>query len=214
MKSFQSLKWFPLAQQEYAICQQKFIGMLRGQKLHRYLDIGCNDGRFTMECARSFMAEEVNGIEIDAGLAEKARSKGVNVSILDASGRYPYPDNSFDVVTLNQVLEHVADTDNVLRECYRVLDHEGIILLSSPNLCSLLQRLLILTGQQPTTLHVSEIQVGNFIRGTETKFEHIHAFAPSALKDLLMYHGFGKVKMSGSGFYPLSPPFSNWASAM
>lgn len=214
MKDSQSSKWFPLADKEYTLCQQKFMEMLHGQKLSRYLDIGCHDGSFTLKCAAAFAAEKVCGIEIDSKVADIACSKGVEVTVTDASYRFPYPDSSFDVITANQVLEHVPDVDNLLHECYRVLDDEGIILVSSPNLCSLFQRLLILSGSQPTTLHVSKIQVGNFLRGTETKNEHIHAFAATALIDLLKYHEFDEIKLKGSGFYPLPPPFSSWISAI
>jgi len=213
MKDFQSVKWFPLADKEYALCQQKFIEMLRGCKLRRYLDIGCQDGSFTFRCATACGAEKVYGIEIDSKVASIARSRGVEVTVMDASNQFPYNNGSFDVITANQVLEHVYNADNLLNECYRVLDDRGIILISSPNLCSLFQRLLILFGNQPTTLHVSEIQVGNFLRGTATKNEHIHAFATAALIDLLEYHGFGSIKLKGSGFYPLPPPFSSWLSA-
>ena len=99
-------------------------------------------------------------------------------------------------------MEHVLNTDNMLKECYRVLNSGGAMVLSVPNLCSLLNRAMILLGKQPTTLHVSEIQVGNFLKGVET-FGHIHAFAPPALKDLVEYHGFKLEKMVGSGYYPL-----------
>jgi len=214
MKDFQSVKWFPLADKEYALCQQKFIEMLHGWKLRRYLDIGCHDGSFTLKCATAWEAERVCGIEIDTKIAEIARHKGVEVAVMDASDQFPYPDGSFDVVTANQVLEHVPNADSLLRECYRVLDDSGIILISSPNLCSLFQRLLIMFGNQPTTLHVSEIQVGNFLRGTTTKNEHIHAFATAALIDMLKYHGFGGIKLKGSGFYPFPPPFSSWLSTV
>lgn len=210
--AFQSSRWFPLADREYALCQKKFTSFLDGHKYRRYLDIGCNEGRFTLECARAAGAEEVYGIEIDPDIAARARERGIDVRVLDAGNRYPFPDNCFELVTMNQLLEHVLDTDRALSECFRVLDHGGRLLISSPNLCSLFQRMLVLAGMQPTTLHVSKVQVGNFMRGTETRNEHVHAFAMSALADLLQYHGFKIVQKAGSGFYPIPPPVSTLAA--
>jgi 2-polyprenyl-3-methyl-5-hydroxy-6-metoxy-1,4-benzoquinol methylase len=214
MRQPREQKWFQMANLEYVVCQNRIITLLKGHKAHRYLDIGCNAGEFTRQCANILEAQEIHGIELDPEIAVKAEKNGVRVLVADAGEKYPYPDHYFDVITANQLLEHVADTDNVLRECHRLLTEDGLLILGTPNLCSLLQRVLILSGNQPTTLHVSEVQVGNFIRGTTTGNEHIHAFSPGALEDLIKYHGFRIEKKLGCGFYPLMPPASAWAARL
>jgi 2-polyprenyl-3-methyl-5-hydroxy-6-metoxy-1,4-benzoquinol methylase len=204
---------YTLSANEYIENQQKFLGLLRGIKGGMLLDIGCGDGAFTIECAKTIGAQTICGIEIDQNDAEEAKAKGMNVFITDASQTFPFKNECFDVITANQVLEHVLNTDNMLKECYRVLNNDGVMILSAPNLCSLLNRVMILLGKQPTTLHVSEIQVGNFLKGVET-FGHIHAFAPPALKDLVEYHGFKVEKMVGSGYYPFLPKIARLLSQL
>lgn len=206
-------KWFQMSQLEHEMCQNRLMLLLKGNKAHRYLDIGCSDGKFTWQCATILEAQEIHGIEIDPDAACVATNSGIQVLLDDAGQKFPYPDHYFDVITAHQLLEHVANTDNVMRECYRTLAQGGPLVLGIPNLCSLLQRILILSGNQPTTLHVSEIQVGNFLRGTATHHDnHLHAFSPGTIEDLVKYHGFRIKKKVDSGFYPLMPPISTWAA--
>lgn len=199
-------KFFHLADKVYRENQLKILELLRETNGDKLLDIGCAGGAFSLECAKMLGAKEICGIEIDENRAKEAENRGIRVFAMDASNTFPFKDEYFDVIVANQVLEHVLDVDNMLRESYRVLKQGGVVVLSTPNLCSLLQRILILFGKQPTTLHVSEIQVGNFLKevsvGEIGKQRHIHAFAPPALKDLVKYHGFKVENFLSVGFYP------------
>lgn len=59
-----------------------------------------------------------------------ARSNPVDYA-LEADGRLPAPDSSFDGVLSTQVLEHVQDPAVYLRECRRVLKKTGTLVLST-----------------------------------------------------------------------------------
>ncbi|HST05785.1 MAG TPA: class I SAM-dependent methyltransferase [Chloroflexia bacterium] len=64
----------------------------------------------------------------------RARRYGLTLPITVAAGEHlPYPDASFDLITCLDVLEHVASTDEVLREMRRVLKPGGIVLTTIPN---------------------------------------------------------------------------------
>ncbi len=56
----------------------------------------------------------------------------------------PYADASFDVVTATEVIEHLEDYRQVLREIYRVLKPGGVCILSTPNILNLNSRLRFL----------------------------------------------------------------------
>ena len=204
MKKWQNNRFFQLACDAHRENHLIILELLNDIKGERLLDIGCGNGNFTLQCGQQTSAEELYGIEIKETVAKEAEAKGIKVFIQDAGSKYDFPEEYFNVITANQVLEHVLDADNMLRECHRTLKSTGTMILSVPNLCSLMGKLLILLGRQSTTLHVSEIQVGNFLRGTETS-GHIHAFAPVAVKDLVEYHGFKIEKMIGVGYYPFRP---------
>jgi SAM-dependent methyltransferase len=45
-----------------------------------------------------------------------------------------FPDQSFDAVTLNQVIEHVHDPVSLIRECLRILKPGGKLVLATPNI--------------------------------------------------------------------------------
>jgi ubiquinone/menaquinone biosynthesis C-methylase UbiE len=64
----------------------------------------------------------------------RARRYGLSLPIAVAAGEYlPYPESSFDLITCLDVLEHVASTDEVLREMRRVLKPGGLVLTTIPN---------------------------------------------------------------------------------
>jgi len=50
----------------------------------------------------------------------------------DLNGRLPFPDHAFDTIVLSDVLEHVADPENLWTEMSRVLRHGGSILMNTP----------------------------------------------------------------------------------
>jgi len=76
---------------------------------------------------------EVHGIEPVASAVDFARQRfGLQVfqgTLLDSD----YPDQFFDVVTMWDVLEHVAQPNSNLREIYRILQVNGLLVLKVPD---------------------------------------------------------------------------------
>jgi len=108
------------------------LGLLKGE----WLDCGCADGGYTVAMVDlgAQRAIGVDAIEERIVLARERERDNPAVSFLHASAdALPFADASFDGVLLNEVLEHVADEIQTVREIYRVLRPGGHLILISPN---------------------------------------------------------------------------------
>jgi SAM-dependent methyltransferase len=163
-----------------------------GGRTPRLLDVGCWDGATTLRYAAITGAEPA-GIEIFPGPAATARQRGVEVAALDLEREaFPWADGTFDVVVVNQVLEHLKNIWLPLAEIYRVLRPGGLLVASVPNLASLHNRLLLACGVQPTSIRV---------RGP-----HVRGYTASEFAALLGLGGVLEVvAVHGVGFHPLPP---------
>ena len=126
------------------------------------LDLGCDDGANTTRFAAAARAAETHGLELIEERAEEAAGRGVQVRIGDPIKRFPFDDRSFDVVVSNQVIEHLCDTDNFVRESYRVLRPGGLAVVSTENLASWHNIGALMFGWQPFSLtNVSDRRLGD-----------------------------------------------------
>jgi 2-polyprenyl-3-methyl-5-hydroxy-6-metoxy-1,4-benzoquinol methylase len=98
------------------------------------LDVGCADGTFS-KSAKDKSNAEVWGIEFMPNEAEKATKlldKVIVGKIEDSISKLP--ENYFDVIYFNDVLEHLVDPDKVLHDLKRYLTSNGVIISSIPNI--------------------------------------------------------------------------------
>lgn len=127
-----------LQQTLYARRAQFVSRQMNGRK-GRVLDIGCGRGLLL----RAFQQNgfDVTGTEFSDDACRYAREVlgiPVRVGLLD---QLHFPDNSFDVVVMWHVLEHVSDPRPTLAEVARILRPGGIFLVGVPNFGSAEARL-------------------------------------------------------------------------
>ena len=106
------------------------LGLVTGA----WLDCGCADGGYS-EALLDAGAGHVTGIDPEAERIDAARARtrpGLEFAVGGAE-ELPWPDDTFDGVLLNEVLEHVDDESATLREIRRVLRPGGHLALFSPN---------------------------------------------------------------------------------
>ncbi len=101
------------------------------------LDIGAATG-FFMKIAQD-EGWTVSGIEISPYAAEVARKKGLDIQ-LGTFGTTEIPQNSFDVITMWDVLEHLADPVSDLERAYGTLKPGGLLLINTPDSSSMYAR--------------------------------------------------------------------------
>ena len=115
------------------------------------LDVGCGDGSMLFHYFKT-VPREFYGVEGVPELQAQAAARGIKVACYDLNGRWPYPDNKFEVVFSSQVIEHIHNTRLFVEEMFRVLKPGGTAIVTSENLCSLLNCSALLLGYTPFSL--------------------------------------------------------------
>ena len=95
----------------------------------RLLDVGCGVGYF-LETAKQIDMDGYGVLpgEFDRGLAEKNELKIFQGELIEAK----YPNNYFDVITLNHVFEHIHNPAETLEELHRILKPDGSLIIAIP----------------------------------------------------------------------------------
>ncbi len=105
----------------------------------RLLDIGAASGTFVKTAIEA--GYDACGVEPSAWMCEIAK-KYYGVTILPAAvEEMKFPDNSFDIITMWDVLEHVCDPMNTLKEAARILRPQGLLLINYPRIDDVLARI-------------------------------------------------------------------------
>jgi ubiquinone/menaquinone biosynthesis C-methylase UbiE len=100
------------------------------------LEVGCNAGTQCMLWASA--GHRVHGIEINANLLSHAKQRADKEGLvidfrLGSATELSWPDSSMDICIMAELLEHVPDWQQCLREAYRVLRGGGLLYLSTTN---------------------------------------------------------------------------------
>ncbi len=194
-------------------CRLSVLDLVKPHPSAMYLDCGCDNGVFTTEVAAKLGTKTVYGIEIGEVAAAEARQRGVQATSTNLNDTFPFEDDTFDVVTANQVIEHVSDTDHFVREMYRVVKVGGYAVVSTNNLASWHNILALLAGFQPFPSDVSgETKIGKpvaLFEGDAGSHSHLRIFTYPALKGLLEHHGFIVQAVVGIGYYPFPSSLGN-----
>lgn len=122
----------------------------------------------------------VFGIDAAKHSLMKARERGIFTVLSDVSDPFPFYDSSFDFVYAGEIIEHIFDTRRFLTEIYRVLKPDGHLILTTPNLARLDDRLKLLFGKTPR--QTSPLHPYLYL--------HIRPFTFDSLKNALTECGF------------------------
>jgi SAM-dependent methyltransferase len=111
------------------------------EKVHDVLDVGCGVGHWTQVLASALPTDaQVTGVDRDPSWVDKATERAAFRGIshrfryqLSEAQSLPFPEASFDLVTCQTLLIHVADPGAVIAEMMRVARPGGLVLAAEPN---------------------------------------------------------------------------------
>ncbi|MBL0922229.1 MAG: class I SAM-dependent methyltransferase [Phycisphaerales bacterium] len=108
----------------------------------RVLDIGAGQGALSARLHEAGYA--VSACDL---FPEMFRAKGVECLGVDANGRLPYPDRSFDLAVAVELVEHLDGHRALYSEAARILKPGGALVFTTPNISSFKSRLsFLMTG--------------------------------------------------------------------
>jgi len=158
-----------------------------------YLDVGSGICTTTQFVVNALRPERVICADIDESFLERCREKGFEIMRVDLNAEtLPLESGTVDLVTAFEVVEHLWDKDNMLKEVYRVLKQGGLLILSTPNLAAWANRLLLLVGKTPFYYDVSQ-------KSPLTKYGygHVNLYTLELLKKHLLSYGFEVIEAHG-----------------
>lgn len=138
-------RWRALGRWFRGTDNQGQYGARRGERM---LDVGCGAGVSLLEAVE--LGAEAYGIEADPNVERIARELGLRIhqgSLQDE----PFPGIAFDLIVLNQVIEHFLEPDQALVRLKQRLVPQGRIVLVFPNTHSIWCRL---TGARWINWHI------------------------------------------------------------
>jgi SAM-dependent methyltransferase len=121
----------PASDDYYAQARPEMLAFVP-ETTRRLLDIGCSEGRFGAGVKEKLPGCEVWGVEPSAAAAA-AKTRLDRVFSRRFEELEELPDAYFDVVTMNDVLEHLPYSEPALELVRRVLKPDGRLVLSLPN---------------------------------------------------------------------------------
>jgi SAM-dependent methyltransferase len=147
----------------------------RGPNL-RLLDAACGQGRLILY--GPFPGVRFVGLDASRSSLADARKRGYSEVVEGNVARpLPFPEQSFDVVVLSHILEHLAKPENLVSEAYRILRPGGLLVVGVP-ICLWWTRLLrihllprVMPSKRPEVL--------------AARFGHVQFFTLPSLKHLL-----------------------------
>jgi 2-polyprenyl-3-methyl-5-hydroxy-6-metoxy-1,4-benzoquinol methylase len=123
---------------------QNFLGLLQqdrlrtiaGQAKGLVVDIGCGDSPLGRMLSRGKC--KVIGVDISTTMLSKAKKLAEherlsNDFLAAAAENLPLRSNIADTVILAEIIEHIPNPEQILKEAFRVLKQNGKVIISTPN---------------------------------------------------------------------------------
>jgi GT2 family glycosyltransferase/SAM-dependent methyltransferase/glycosyltransferase involved in cell wall biosynthesis len=142
-------------------------GLVKGR---RVLDLGSGEGFGAALLSES--AAHVVGVDVDELTVEHSRlnyaSSKLQFEVGTAVDLSAFADGSLGAIVAFEVIEHVREHERVLAEVVRVLDDDGILVISTPD-----RRMYERTRSEPNPFHERELVLEEFLELLGASFPHV-----------------------------------------
>ncbi len=135
-----------------------------------------------------------------------------NSVLLDITKQLPAKmKGSFDAVIAMDLIEHLVIPDQAIVNMNQMLKEGGNLIITTPNLANLFNRIFLLIGWSPTNYHASTIKTGNPLVKARisacfrNSFPHKSVFTSKQLKELVELYGFRVTKHEGYDYSSANP---------
>jgi SAM-dependent methyltransferase len=170
------------AAKTYGLALQRIVPMFTNMR--SALDIGAGDGSFVAELIKAGF-DQVIGVEPSIEPVSRALPSVKHLLRNDFFKPEDFQENSFDLITCFQTLEHLEDPLALCKSAHALLKSGGILLTVAHNFRAPLARLL---GERSPIYDI----------------EHLQLFSPQSLSRLYMRAGFSHVEVQSlRNAYPL-----------
>ena len=159
------------------------------------LDIGCGDAAIAEMIRKN--GNEVVGMDFSKVICTAKDKKEIALVAGEASN-LPFKDESFNSVFAGEIIEHMLYVNEFLQGIHRILKKDGKLVLTTPNIARLRNRLSLLLGD-PSPWHE-----------WDKPFCHIRYFTPQTLLDCLSKNGFRPVNYGSGRSLGEGPPIEGW----
>lgn len=195
--------WHYLIRKRNRISRLKSLEHFAQNSISKFLDLGCGTGEMLVES--NAKGWETFGIDITDHRISAAKDSSIKFfsgTIFESN----YPDNFFDCIYMDSVLEHVTDPIKYLNELNRILKKGGLAYIGVPNEDSLFNSLkktiYLLTGKTKNSSRlqpfVTPYHIGGFtynslkLASKKTNFEILKLRNFASKMDFLSFKIFTK----------------------
>ena len=159
--------------------KQKTVEKISAKKSGNLLDIGTGTGYFINQMKTGGWS--VTGIEQDADARNFGKSH-FGLDVFDKDKLFEFNENTFDVITMWHVLEHIHRYDEYLTQIKKILKPDGKLIIAVPNYTS------------KDAKHYKEYWAAYDLP------IHLWHFSPQSIKILLDKYNFNLIKKKGMPF--------------
>lgn len=153
------------------------------EKNSRVLDVGCSNGALG-ESLIKLKNCIVDGIEMDKGDFKKAKevlNKTYNLSMEEFLRSASVDNDKYDVILFMDVIEHLYNPVEVLAKTKKLLNSNGMIIFSIPNMAHISTRLMLMAG---------EFEYGNTGLLDNT---HLHFYTKKEIERIFAESGYSSI---------------------